>query len=91
MVYHTFCLEQVDDDEAGRPQPLPRELCCQCLPDGLLLHLVVDHLKLNFLVDYPAHEDIKYAGEALENYLEHEDHYLLSIGLRRALVKEASW
>lgn len=39
------------------------------------------------VVDYPAHKYIKHAGEAFENKLEHEDHYLLSIGIRRALFK----
>ena len=40
------------------------------------LEQVVDHLKLNFLVDYSAHGNIKHAGEAFENDLEHEDHLL---------------
>ena len=43
------------------------------------------------VVDSPAHKYIKHAGEEFKNELEHEDHYLLSIGIRRALVKEASW
>ena len=64
------------DYEDGRPQLLPQELCCQCLPDGPLLHQVVDHLKLNFFFDYPAHKDIKHAGEVFENNLEQEDHLL---------------
>ena len=67
-------LELDHDDEDGRPQPLPKELCCQRLPDGPLLHQVVDHLKLNFFVDYPAHKDINHAGEAFKNKLEPEDH-----------------
>ena len=46
-------------------------------------HTCLEQVDDDEVIDYPAHKYIKHAGEAFKNELEHEDHYLLSIGFTK--------